>query len=74
MFKKDKCRVLHSGRNDHMNQYSSGANLLEMNPTENDLGVSVDNRLKTIERCALVAKASSILGCIKNRVAAGRGK
>lgn len=74
MFKKGKCRVLHLERNDHMNQYSTGTDLLEMNSTEKDLGVSVGNRLKMIERCALVAKASGILGYIKNRVAAGRGR
>ncbi len=68
-FNKDKCGVLHLGRNNCMNQYRLGDDLLEMNSAE-DLGVLVDNRLAMSQQCALVAKkANVILGCISKSMA-----
>ena len=53
-----------------MHQYLLGADLLEKNSEEKDLGVLVDNRLAMSQQCALVAKkASGILGCIKKSAA-----
>ena len=44
-FNKNKCRVLHLGRNNRMHQYRSGDDLLERSSAEKDLWVLVDNRL-----------------------------
>ena len=61
-FNKGKCRVLHPGRNNPMNQSNLGVDLLESSSAERDLGVLVDNRLTMGQQCALVVKkANSIL-------------
>ena len=69
-FNKGKCRVLHLGRNNLMNQYRLRADLLERSSMERDLGVLVDNKLTMSQQCALAAKkASGILGCTRKSVA-----
>ena len=69
-FNEGKCRVLHLGRNNPMQQYSLGVDLLGSSSVERDLGVLVDDRLTMSQQCALTAKkASGILGCIKRSVA-----
>jgi len=44
-FNKGKCRVLHMGRNNCKHQYRLGADLMEMNSADKDMGVLADNRL-----------------------------
>jgi len=47
----------------------AGADLLEFNSVERDLGVLVDDRLTMSQQCALVAKqANGIRRCIKRSV------
>ena len=44
-FHKEKCKVLHLGRNNSMHQYMLRANQLEKIFAEEDLGVLVDTKL-----------------------------
>jgi len=68
-FMKNKCWVLHLGRNNPMHQYRLGVDLLQINSTERDLGVLVDDKLTISQQCALAAKkANEILGCIRRSV------
>ena len=64
---KGKGRAMHLGRNNHVHQYTVGADQLERSSAEKTWHVLVDNRLAMSQQCALVAKkASGILGSIKN--------
>ncbi|KAK4815527.1 hypothetical protein QYF61_003219 [Mycteria americana] len=61
---KEKCKVLHLGRNNPMPQYMLGANQLESSFVEKALGALVATKLNISQQRALVAKqASGILGC-----------
>jgi len=69
-FNKDKCRLLHLGRNNPTHPYRLGADLLQSCSAERILGVMVDDNLTMSQQCALVAKkVNGILGCIKKSVA-----
>ena len=65
-FNKDKCRVLHPGRNNLTHQHRLGPDLLEGSSVEKDLGVLANSKLPMAQQCALVAsKANGILGGIR---------
>ncbi|KAJ7423140.1 hypothetical protein WISP_34830 [Willisornis vidua] len=69
-FHEGKRSVLQLGRNNLMNLYRLGANLLETSSAEEDLGVLVDNKLSMSQQCALLAKkANSVLDCIRKSIA-----
>ena len=68
-FNKRNCRVLHLGRNNPMHQYRLGADLLESNSAETDLGILVDKKFTMSQQCAPpTKKANGILGSIKKNV------
>jgi len=55
-FNKDKCKVLHVGRNNPMYQSMLGVTKLESSFAENNLGVLVGTRLNVSQQHTLVAK------------------
>uniref|UniRef100_K7EX00 Reverse transcriptase domain-containing protein n=1 Tax=Pelodiscus sinensis TaxID=13735 RepID=K7EX00_PELSI len=64
-FNKDKCKVLHLGRNNQFHTYRMGSDCLGRSMAERDLGVIVDHKLNMRQKCDAVAKkANMILGCI----------
>ena len=69
-FNKGKCKVLHLGRNNPMQQYMLAAAQLESSLAEKDLGVLGDTRLNMGQQCAPVAKkVNGILGCMRRSIA-----
>lgn len=64
-FNKGKYRALHLGANNCIHQYRPGTDLVERRSAEMDLGVLVDNRMRMNQQCAIVAKVSVIVCCIK---------
>ncbi|GAB0177901.1 hypothetical protein GRJ2_000255400 [Grus japonensis] len=70
-FTKDKCRILHLGKNNPKHQHRLEADLLGSSTAEKDLGVLVNNKVSMGQQCAFVAKKANgiLLGCIKKSVA-----
>lgn len=65
-FNKGKCKVLHWGRNNYMNQYSLEIDLLDRSSAKKYLSVPVKNRLSVSQQYVLWAKKDGdFLGCIK---------
>ena len=63
-FGKEKREVPHLVRNNPPRQYMLGATQMETSLAEKDVGVLLDTKLDTSQRCALAAEeATSILGC-----------
>jgi len=55
-FNREKCKVLHLGRNNPMHQSMPGDNWLQSSFVEKLLGVLVDTKLNMSQQRALVAK------------------
>jgi len=68
-FTKVKCQVLYLGKSNHIHKYTLMPNGLESSSLKRDLLVLLDSRLTMSQQCALVAKASSLLGCFRKRFA-----
>ena len=62
-YNKDKCHVLHLGRNNSKFNYVMGGDVLVESEWEKDLGVIVHNSLRPSLQCAKAAKkANAVLG------------
>lgn len=63
-FNKGKCKVLCSGRKNHMHRYKIRNNWSESSTSEKDLGITVDHKPNTSQqKDALLKMAIIILAC-----------
>ena len=63
LFNRNKCKVVHFGKNNVRQEYSMGGHVLESSKQEKDLGVLIYDSLKPKAQCAkAAAKANSVLG------------
>jgi hypothetical protein len=66
LFNVDKCKVTHVGNNNGKTRYVMNGKLLEEVIEEKDLGVSMQNDLKSNSQCIkAVETANRVLGMIK---------
>lgn len=62
---KEKCKMLHLGRNKARHHYILEANWLENSSVKKNLKTLLDNKLPMSQQCNLMTKvANSLLGCI----------
>ena len=74
-FNCDKCRVMHVGNKNLINQYSLNNNTLKPTDIERDLGVLVDKSFKFSENCNKIANsANAVIGMIKRTITCRRKK
>ena len=72
-FNVDKCKSLHIGKNNRKYIYAMNGRELEQVNEEKDLGILIDNELKFHKHtAAVIKKANSILGMIKNVICLAR--
>ncbi|EMP33716.1 Angiotensin-converting enzyme, partial [Chelonia mydas] len=63
-FNKDKCKVLHLGRNNQWHTYKKANDCVGRSIADRNLGVIVEHKLNMSQQCNTVAKkANIILGC-----------
>nr|XP_048713273.1 uncharacterized protein LOC125639701 [Caretta caretta]XP_048713274.1 uncharacterized protein LOC125639701 [Caretta caretta] len=60
-FNKDKCKVLHVGRNNQLHTYQMGNDCLGRSTAERDLRFIVDHKLNMSQQCNAVAKKVKIV-------------
>ena len=69
-FNKEKCKVVHYGKNNPHNNYKIGNSNLVSDTTEKDLGITFDNQLTFAKHInQICAKANSRVGIIKKNFA-----
>lgn len=74
-FNKEKCKILHLGRNNPRNHDMLGVNQLKSNIVEKGLEVVVDIKLNVSQRWNFPSKASdSARDCIKQVLTVGEGR
>lgn len=55
-YNNSKCMILHLGKNNPLDQYKLGANLLESSSVEKALEILVNKKLFMSKHCSLVDK------------------
>lgn len=69
VFNREKCKILHLGKNNENSTYKMGGICLSSSTGEKDLGVLVDHRLNMSQQCEAAARrANTVLGCIKRSI------
>ena len=67
LFNAEKCKCVHSGRNNRHYDYFMGEDPIQTSHEEKDLGVIITDKLKVTEQCAKASKKVNAMLCIINR-------